>query len=59
MMSECSRTFTHTECQIEPIFRILDMLQIPAFLCHQRDRLASGKTGEILDINDGTVPLVS
>jgi 2-dehydro-3-deoxyphosphooctonate aldolase (KDO 8-P synthase) len=44
-------TDIHEPCQAEPCARVVDMLQIPAFLCRQTDLLvAAAKTGKPLNI---------
>lgn len=47
-------TDVHTEEQIEPIAKVVDVLQIPAFLCRQTDLLiAAGKTGKAINVKKG------
>lgn len=47
-------TDIHTEDQAEPVSKVADVLQIPAFLCRQTDLLlAAGKTGRIVNIKKG------
>lgn len=43
------------ECfQAEPVGRVADIIQIPAFLCRQTDLLvAAGKTGKVISIKKG------
>ena len=43
------------ECfQAEPVGRVADIIQIPAFLCRQTDLLvAAGKTGNVISIKKG------
>ncbi|MBI3306406.1 MAG: 3-deoxy-8-phosphooctulonate synthase [Candidatus Omnitrophica bacterium] len=44
----------HSEEQIAPAAEVLDILQIPAFLCRQTDLLfAAGKTGRIVNVKKG------
>ena len=44
-------TDIHTPDQAEPVSKVADILQIPAFLCRQTDfLLASAKTGKIVNI---------
>ena len=44
-------TDIHESCQAEPVGRVADVLQIPAFLCRQTDLLvAAAKTGKIINI---------
>jgi 2-dehydro-3-deoxyphosphooctonate aldolase (KDO 8-P synthase) len=44
----------HEECEIAPAAEVLDILQIPAFLCRQTDLLArAAKTGKIINIKKG------
>ena len=44
----------HTPDQAEPAARVLDILQIPAFLCRQTDLiLAAAKTGKPINIKKG------
>jgi 2-dehydro-3-deoxyphosphooctonate aldolase (KDO 8-P synthase) len=44
----------HEIAQIEPAAEVLDILQIPAFLCRQTDfLLAAGRTGKTLNIKKG------
>ena len=47
-------TDIHTPDQAEPVSKVVDMLQIPAFLCRQTDLLvAAAKTGKIVNIKKG------
>jgi len=47
-------TDIHTPEQAEPVSKVADILQIPAFLCRQTDLLvAAGKTGKIVNIKKG------
>ena len=47
-------TDIHTPDQAEPIAKVADIIQIPAFLCRQTDLLvASAKTGKIVNIKKG------
>jgi len=47
-------TDIHTPDQAEPVAKIADILQIPAFLCRQTDLLvAAAKTGKIVNIKKG------
>lgn len=47
-------TDIHELSQAEPVARVADVLQIPAFLCRQTDLLlAAGKTGKIVSIKKG------
>lgn len=47
-------TDVHTEADVELISPIVDILQIPAFLCRQTDLLlAAGKSGKIVNIKKG------
>jgi len=44
----------HDPAQAEPAARVLDILQIPAFLCRQTDLLvAAGRTGRTVNIKKG------
>lgn len=44
----------HTEEQIEPAAQVLDILQIPAFLCRQTDMLVkAAKTGRTVNVKKG------
>ena len=41
-------TDIHESCQAEPVGEVVDVIQIPAFLCRQTDLLvAAAKTGKI------------
>ncbi|MCK4650957.1 3-deoxy-8-phosphooctulonate synthase [Candidatus Babeliales bacterium] len=47
-------TDVHESCQVEDVAQVVDVLQIPAFLCRQTDLLVSaGKTGKIIHIKKG------
>ncbi|MDX1916841.1 MAG: 3-deoxy-8-phosphooctulonate synthase [Rickettsiaceae bacterium] len=47
-------TDTHTEAQCEIISEVVDIIQIPAFLCRQTDLLvAAAKTGKIINVKKG------
>ena len=47
-------TDIHTPDQAEPVARVADILQIPAFLCRQTDLLvAAARTGKIVNIKKG------
>ncbi len=47
-------TDIHTPDQAEPVSKVADILQIPAFLCRQTDLLvAAAKTGKIINIKKG------
>ncbi len=47
-------TDIHTPDQAEPVSKVVDILQIPAFLCRQTDLLvAAAKTGKIVNIKKG------
>ena len=47
-------TDIHTPDQAEPVSKVADILQIPAFLCRQTDLLvAAAKTGRIINIKKG------
>ena len=47
-------TDIHEASQAEPVSRVADVLQIPAFLCRQTDLLlAAGKTGNVINIKKG------
>lgn len=44
----------HETLQVEPAAEVLDILQIPAFLCRQTDLLvAAARTGKVLNIKKG------
>ncbi|HJD55677.1 MAG TPA: 3-deoxy-8-phosphooctulonate synthase [Rickettsia endosymbiont of Pyrocoelia pectoralis] len=61
ILSEVQTTFNcpivtdvHTEQQCEEVAKIVDILQIPAFLCRQTDLLeAAAKTGKIVKVKKG------
>lgn len=47
-------TDVHTEAQCAEVAEVVDILQIPAFLCRQTDMLlAAGKTGKIVNVKKG------
>lgn len=47
-------TDIHTELQPEPVSKVVDVLQIPAFLCRQTDLLnAAAKTGAVVNVKKG------
>ena len=47
-------TDVHTEAQCEPVAKVVDILQIPAFLCRQTDLIVSvAKTGKIVNVKKG------
>lgn len=47
-------TDIHESWQAEPVAAVVDVLQIPAFLCRQTDLLvAAGKTGKVVHIKKG------
>ena len=47
-------TDIHESAQAEPVARVANVLQIPAFLCRQTDLLvAAGRTGRIVNIKKG------
>lgn len=47
-------TDIHTPDQAEPVAKVADIVQIPAFLCRQTDLLvAAAKTGKIVNIKKG------
>ncbi|HEX3800612.1 MAG TPA: 3-deoxy-8-phosphooctulonate synthase [Verrucomicrobiae bacterium] len=47
-------TDVHTEAQVAAAARVVDVLQIPAFLCRQTDLIvAAAKTGRIVNIKKG------
>ncbi len=44
----------HKEEEVEPAAEVLDVLQIPAFLCRQTDLLVkAGKTGKVINVKKG------
>ncbi|MCF0160153.1 MAG: 3-deoxy-8-phosphooctulonate synthase, partial [Bacteroidaceae bacterium] len=44
-------TDIHESCQAEPVGQVVDVLQIPAFLCRQTDLLvAAARTGKVVNI---------
>jgi 2-dehydro-3-deoxyphosphooctonate aldolase (KDO 8-P synthase) len=47
-------TDIHTEEHCAPVAEVVDILQIPAFLCRQTDLLvAAGRTGKVINIKKG------
>ncbi|MDQ1298275.1 MAG: 2-dehydro-3-deoxyphosphooctonate aldolase synthase [Campylobacterota bacterium] len=47
-------TDVHESCQVPAVAEVVDMIQIPAFLCRQTDLLvAAGKTDKIVNIKKG------
>lgn len=47
-------TDVHESCQVAPVAEVVDILQIPAFLCRQTDLLvAAAKTDRIVNIKKG------
>ena len=47
-------TDVHESCQIEKVSNVVDIIQIPAFLCRQTDLLVeAGKTKKIVNIKKG------
>jgi 2-dehydro-3-deoxyphosphooctonate aldolase (KDO 8-P synthase) len=47
-------TDVHSEAQCDPVAEVVDILQIPAFLCRQTDLIAgAATTGKILNIKKG------
>lgn len=47
-------TDIHEASQCDPVAEVVDVLQIPAFLCRQTDLLlAAGKTGKVIKIKKG------
>lgn len=47
-------TDIHTELQPEPVAKVVNVLQIPAFLCRQTDLLnAAAKTGAVINVKKG------
>jgi 2-dehydro-3-deoxyphosphooctonate aldolase (KDO 8-P synthase) len=47
-------TDIHEACQVEPAARVVDVLQIPAFLCRQTDLLvAAGASGCVVNVKKG------
>jgi len=47
-------TDVHETWQIEPVSQVVDVIQIPAFLCRQTDLLVmAGKTGKVVNIKKG------
>ena len=49
-------TDVHTEEQIEPVAKVADIIQIPAFLCRQTDLLyAAAQSGAVVNVKKGQV----
>ena len=47
-------TDVHEVCQVDPVAAVVDVLQIPAFLCRQTDLLvAAGKSGKVVNVKKG------
>ena len=47
-------TDIHTEAQAEPVAKVADVLQIPAFLCRQTDLVyTAAKTGRVINVKKG------
>src|SRR5690348_7166815 len=47
-------TDVHDEAQCKPVGEVVDVLQIPAFLCRQTDLLiAAAKTGKVVNVKKG------
>ena len=47
-------TDVHTEAQCKPVGEVVDVLQIPAFLCRQTDLLkAAAETGKVVKVKKG------
>jgi 2-dehydro-3-deoxyphosphooctonate aldolase (KDO 8-P synthase) len=47
-------TDIHDASQAEPVAQVVDILQIPAFLCRQTDILtAAGRTGKVVNVKKG------
>jgi len=47
-------TDVHETCQVLPVSEVVDVIQIPAFLCRQTDLLvAAGKTGKVINVKKG------
>ena len=47
-------TDVHTEEQIEPVAKVADVIQIPAFLCRQTDLLyAAAQSGAVVNVKKG------
>ena len=47
-------TDIHSEAQCAPVAEVVDILQIPAFLCRQTDLLlAAGETGAAINVKKG------
>jgi 2-dehydro-3-deoxyphosphooctonate aldolase (KDO 8-P synthase) len=47
-------TDIHSEAQCEIVSKVVDVLQIPAFMCRQTDLLlAAGKTGRVINVKKG------
>jgi len=47
-------TDVHEVCQVEPVAEVVDVLQVPAFLCRQTDLLlAVGRSGRAVNLKKG------
>ena len=47
-------TDVHTDAQIEPVAKVADIIQIPAFLCRQTDLLyAAAQSGAVVNVKKG------
>jgi len=47
-------TDVHETCQVLPVSEVVDVIQIPAFLCRQTDLvIAAGKTGKVVNVKKG------
>lgn len=47
-------TDVHSEAEVHPVSRVVDMIQIPAFLCRQTDLLvAAGESGKPVNVKKG------
>ncbi len=47
-------TDVHSEAEVEPAAEVVDVLQVPAFLCRQTELLhAVGRTGKVVNIKKG------
>ena len=47
-------TDIHKETQAEPVAKVVDVLQIPAFLCRQTDLInAAARTGAVINVKKG------
>lgn len=50
----CVTTDLHNEAQVDPVAKVCDILQIPAFLCRQTDLIvAAGRTGRCVNVKKG------